>query len=333
MSGSPPKSTGAALVVGGGVAGIQCSLDLAEGGYKVYLVEKAPALGGHMAQLDKTFPTNDCSMCTLAPKLVEAGRHLNIEIVTNSELIGLEGEPGKFNAKVYHHARFVDPDLCTSCGECSPVCPVTVPDPYNEELGERKAIYKLYPQAIPNTYAVTKKGHSPCKRACAVHTSAQGYLALIADGRYAEAYTVASDPNPFTAVCGRVCTHKCETDCTRGEVDQPLAIAGLKRFVSDYAFEQRAAAREGGGHVQGEGRGRRRGPQRSHRRPRPRAPRLRGHRLREQARARRHAALRHPRVPPAQGRPAAGHRPRASRSASTCRSTRQPARTSPSTVS
>jgi len=236
MSGSPPKSTGAALVLGGGVAGIQCSLDLAEGGYKVYLVEKAPALGGHMAQLDKTFPTNDCSMCTLAPKLVEAGRHLNIDIITNSELTGLEGEPGNFKAKVFHHARFVDPDLCTSCGECAPKCPVVVPDSYNEELGERKAIYKLYPQAIPNTYAVTKNGHSPCKRACAVHTSAQGYLALIADGRYAEAYTVASDPNPFTAVCGRVCTHKCETDCTRGEVDEPLAIAGLKRFVSDYAF-------------------------------------------------------------------------------------------------
>ena len=236
MSGTPPKSTGAALVLGGGVAGIQCSLDLAEGGYKVYLVEKAPALGGHMAQLDKTFPTNDCSMCTLAPKLVEAGRHLNIDIITNSELTGLEGEPGDFKAKVYHHARFVDPDICTSCGECSPVCPVTVADAYNEGLGERKAIYKLYPQAIPNTYAVTKKGHSPCKRACAVHTSAQGYVALIADGRFAEAYTVASEPNPFPAVCGRVCTHKCETDCTRGEVEEPIAIAGLKRFVSDYAL-------------------------------------------------------------------------------------------------
>src|SRR5664280_2835909 len=112
-SGSPRSSTGAALVLGGGVAGIQCALDLAEGGYKVYLVEKAPALGGHMAQLDKTFPTNDCSMCKQAPKLVEAGRHLNIEIVTNSELTGLEGQPGDFQARIYHHARFVDPDLCT----------------------------------------------------------------------------------------------------------------------------------------------------------------------------------------------------------------------------
>ncbi len=237
MPGSPPKSTGAALVCGGGVAGIQCALDLAEGGYKVHLVEKAPALGGHMAQLDKTFPTNDCSMCTLAPKLVEAGRHLNIDIVTNSELIGLEGEPGDFKATVYHHARFVDPDKCTSCGECVPVCPVKVEDQYNEDLGERTAIYKLYPQAIPNTYAVTKKGHAPCKRACAVSTSAQGYVALIRNGKFAEAYTVASEPNPFPAVCGRVCTARCEVDCTRGEVDDPIAIRSLKRFVTDFANE------------------------------------------------------------------------------------------------
>ena len=234
-SGNPPKSTGAALVLGGGVAGIQCALDLAEGGYKVYLVERSPALGGHMAQLDKTFPTNDCSMCTLAPKLVEAGRHLNIDIVTNAELVGLEGEPGAFTARLHHHARFVDPDVCTSCGECVPVCPVKVSDAYNEGLGERTAIYKLYPQAIPTTYAVTKQGHSPCKRACAVATSAQGYVALIREGRFEEAYTVASEPNPFPAVCGRVCTARCETDCTRGEVDEPIAIRGLKRFVADYA--------------------------------------------------------------------------------------------------
>ena len=116
-----------------------------------------------------------------------------------------------------------------------PVCPVSVKNAYNQGLNERKAIYKLYPQAIPNTYAITKKGHSPCKRACAVHTSAQGYVALIADGRFAEAFTVANEPNPFAAVCGRVCTHKCETDCTRGEVEQPIAIAGLKRFVADFA--------------------------------------------------------------------------------------------------
>jgi len=234
MSGTPPKSTGAALVLGGGVAGIQCSLDLAEGGYKVYLVEKAPALGGHMAQLDKTFPTNDCSMCTLAPKLVEAGRHLNIEIVTNSELTGLEGAPGDFQAKIHHHARYVDPDICTSCGECVPVCPIAVKDRYNEELGERKAIYKLYPQAIPNTYVVDKKGYAPCKSNCPVETSAQGYIALIAEGRFEDAYRVAAEPNPFPSVCGRVCAHPCETACTRGSVDEPISIASLKRYACDH---------------------------------------------------------------------------------------------------
>ena len=235
MSGSPPKSTGAALVLGGGVAGIQCSLDLAEGGYKVYLVEKSPALGGHMAQLDKTFPTNDCSMCTLSPKLVEVGRHLNVDIITNAELTGLEGEPGNFKAKVHHHARFVDPDICTSCGECVPACPITVKDQYNEMLGERKAIYKLYPQAIPNTYVVDKKGYAPCKSTCPVETSAQGYIALIAEGRFADAYRVASEPNPFPSVCGRICAHPCESACTRGSVDEPLAIASLKRFACDTA--------------------------------------------------------------------------------------------------
>ena len=228
------ETTGAALVLGGGVAGIQCSLDLAEGGYKVYLVEKSAALGGHMAQLDKTFPTNDCSMCTLAPKLVEAARHLNIDIVTNAELTGLEGEPGRFNAKVYRRARFVDPEICTSCGECIPACPVKVRDPYNEGLGERRAIYKLYPQAIPGTYAVDKKGYAPCKSNCPVQTSAQGYIALIAERRFEDAYRVAAEPNPFPSVCGRVCAHPCEEACTRGSVDEPISIASLKRFACDH---------------------------------------------------------------------------------------------------
>ncbi len=131
------RPIGAVLVVGGGVAGMQAALDLAEQGFRVVLAESQTALGGHMAQLDKTFPTNDCSMCTLAPKLVEAGRHLNIEIITNSELTALDGVPGDFTARIHHHARYVDPAVCTSCGECVPVCPVKVADSFNEEQGER----------------------------------------------------------------------------------------------------------------------------------------------------------------------------------------------------
>jgi NADH:ubiquinone oxidoreductase subunit E len=119
------KKIGAVLVVGGGIGGVQASLDLAESGYKVYLLDKRPAIGGTMAQLDKTFPTNDCSMCILAPKLVDAGRHPNIKLVTMSEVEKLEGEPGNFKVQVKRHARFVDESKCTGCGSCWSNCPVT----------------------------------------------------------------------------------------------------------------------------------------------------------------------------------------------------------------
>jgi NADH:ubiquinone oxidoreductase subunit E len=110
------------LVAGSGIGGMQAALDLAESGFKVYLVEEGPAIGGTMAQLDKTFPTNDCAMCTLAPRLVDCGRHPNIEKLTYSELVGLEGQPGHFRARVLKKPRYVDPAKCTGCGECSAAC-------------------------------------------------------------------------------------------------------------------------------------------------------------------------------------------------------------------
>ena len=151
-----PDKVGAVLVLGSGIAGIQASLDLAESGYYVYLVEKSPAIGGTMPMLDKTFPTNDCSMCILSPKLVECGRHLNIETMTCSELMDLQGEPGNFKATILKKARFVDPDKCTGCGSCVETCPVKVDDAFNQGLDKRKAIYKLYAQAYPNAYAIDK---------------------------------------------------------------------------------------------------------------------------------------------------------------------------------
>jgi len=113
---------GAVLVVGGGVGGMQASLDLAESGYKVYLVEKGPSIGGVMAQLDKTFPTNDCAMCTLAPRMVDCGRHLDIEKLTYSEIESIEGEAGNFKVSIRKKARSVDPEKCTGCGECTEHC-------------------------------------------------------------------------------------------------------------------------------------------------------------------------------------------------------------------
>jgi len=126
-------NTGAVMVVGGGIGGIQASLDLADAGYKVYLVEEKPSIGGVMAQLDKTFPTNDCSMCILSPKLVDCGRHINIEKLTYSEIVGIQGEPGRFHIQVRKKARSVDASKCTGCEECAKNCLVRY-KPYLEPV-------------------------------------------------------------------------------------------------------------------------------------------------------------------------------------------------------
>ncbi len=118
------NSIGAALVLGGGIGGMQAALDLAESGIKVYLVDREPSIGGVMAQLDKTFPTNDCAMCTMAPRLVEIGRHKDIELITLADIDHISGEPGNFNVKLKRRARFVDEEKCTGCGICAEQCPV-----------------------------------------------------------------------------------------------------------------------------------------------------------------------------------------------------------------
>ncbi len=132
-SGLQERKTGSVMVIGGGIGGVQASLDLADSGYKVYLVDRRPAIGGTMAQLDKTFPTNDCSMCILAPKLVDAGRHQNIEIITMADVEKIEGEPGMFKVQVKRNARFVDESKCTGCGSCWNNCPVRN-KPQEEEI-------------------------------------------------------------------------------------------------------------------------------------------------------------------------------------------------------
>jgi len=233
MEAKQKNTVGSVMVVGGGVAGIQAALDLANSGYYVYMTEKASAIGGTMSQLDKTFPTNDCSMCIISPKLVEAGSHPNIELLTLTELKALEGDVGNFKATVVQNPRYIDRSKCTSCGECAAVCPVQLGNEFDEALSIRKAAYKRYPQAVPGAFAIDKKGTSPCKATCPAHISVQGYVALVAQGKYQEALKLIKQENPLPAICGRVCHHPCEGACTRGLVDEPVAIDSIKRFVAD----------------------------------------------------------------------------------------------------
>ena len=154
--------------------------------------------------------------------------------MTNSDLLGIEGEPGHFTARIMQHPRYIDLDKCTSCGDCIKVCPINVSDDYNEGLSERKAIYKKYAQAIPGAFAITKRGTSPCRASCPAHVSVQGFIALMNEGKYREALELFKKDHPFPGICGRVCHHPCEEVCTRTEVEQPLAIQHLHRFLADW---------------------------------------------------------------------------------------------------
>ncbi|SLM28456.1 Predicted heterodisulfide reductase/ glutamate synthase fusion protein HdrL [Desulfamplus magnetovallimortis] len=232
------KVIGSVMVVGGGIAGIQASLDLADSGFLVHLVDRKPQIGGVMAQLDKTFPTNDCAMCVISPKLVEAGRHLNIDLHTMTEVDQISGEAGNFKVTLRKKARYVDLEKCTACGECAKVCPVDVPNMFDQGLRDRKAVFKLYPQGMPGGFAVDKRGTAPCKATCPAHVGIQGFIALMKQGKFREAIKLFKDEHPFPGVCGRVCHHPCESECTRCEVDDALAVQHLHRVLADMDFAQ-----------------------------------------------------------------------------------------------
>jgi heterodisulfide reductase subunit A len=154
MNNRGEDKVGAVLVVGGGIASMQASLDLAESGFKVYLLEKSSSIGGTMSQLDKTFPTNDCAMCTMAPKLVDTGRHRNITLISNASVKNIDGDPGKFNVTITLQPRYINEEKCTGCGLCSQYCPVEAVNEYDQGLGIRNVVYVKYPQAIPLVYTI-----------------------------------------------------------------------------------------------------------------------------------------------------------------------------------
>ncbi|PMB74590.1 disulfide reductase [Candidatus Bathyarchaeota archaeon] len=152
------------LIVGGGIAGITAALELGYLGYKVHLVERKPSIGGNMAKLTKVFPTLDCAQCILTPRMAEVGRNQNVNLLTYAEVQEVSGRPGNYKVKVFMKPRGVDVEKCRSCGVCAKVCPVTVPDEFNEGLAQRKAAYIEFPQAVPSAYTIDFNACNKCRK-------------------------------------------------------------------------------------------------------------------------------------------------------------------------
>ncbi len=216
-----------ALVIGGSVAGIQAALDLANSGIEVHLVEPSPFLGNGGAT---TVPRH-----LLNARWLEVARHPHITLWTNTRLNRAEGEAGRFQVELRQHPRYVDLTKCTACKECLKVCPVTVPGT------DHKAIY-LVEGAQPGCAVIDKLGKAPCSNTCPGGIHVQGYIALIAQGRFQEALNLIRQAIPFPGICGRICTHPCELNCRRAEVDEAVAIRLLKRFVADWEWQEEGGA-------------------------------------------------------------------------------------------
>ncbi len=230
-----------ALVIGGGIAGIQASLDIAEAGYEVYLVEKTPSIGGKMILLSETFPTLDCPQCIETPKMTDASQNPNIHLYTYSEIESVEGYVGNFKVKIRKRSPFVDWDICKGCGDCTEACPVDLLNEVDRGLSTRKAIYRPFDQAVPSVFTIDKRGTPACTAACPIHLNAHGYVMATKAKRYDRAWEIVRKERDFVfaAAAARICTHPCEGACKRQLVDgKAVGIRDVKRFVTDWEFEK-----------------------------------------------------------------------------------------------
>lgn len=171
--------------------------------------------------------------------MVSVGRHPNIKLLAYSEIESVSGYVGNYQVRVRRKPRYVDESKCTGCGNCASVCPIEISNEFDHGLSTRKAAYRFSAQAVPGAFAIDKKGMAPCRAACPTDQRAQGYIALVKQKRYADAYWAIRREHPFPSVCGRVCNRNCEAACSRGKVDEPVNVMGIKRFVADWAYQHR----------------------------------------------------------------------------------------------
>jgi NADPH-dependent glutamate synthase beta subunit-like oxidoreductase/Pyruvate/2-oxoacid:ferredoxin oxidoreductase delta subunit len=225
------------MIVGAGIGGCQAALDLAKLGLKVYLIEKYPLAGVFEKDSEKFIPINDCSVCLYAPKIMDVEQNPNIELIENADIVSLEGRPGNFRAKVRKRVETRTLEQCSPCDDCisNPLSKVKVN--LEEKKSELAKIYPQYPENMSLKILLESRKIPPCENECPAHVKAQEYNSLISKKEYVDALNLIRDRCPLPSIIGRICNHPCETVCNRGEVDDPVNICGLKRFVADFVRE------------------------------------------------------------------------------------------------
>ena len=227
------------LIIGGGVSGQEAALNLADMDYKVLLVEKDLSIGGKMIQLSKVFPTLDCAACITTPKMSETARHPNITLMLNSDIDGITKEDGKFHVDITKKARYIIPENCTGCQECEFACPEVRPDQYNHDMSGRKVAYIPFNLANPRIATIDREDTSaPCINECPGGVKPYGYVSLVRNGQYEEAFNLHMEDAPIPGSLGRACYAPCQSACTRGDLDKPVDMRRIKRFFTEEHYNK-----------------------------------------------------------------------------------------------
>jgi heterodisulfide reductase subunit A-like polyferredoxin len=227
------------LIIGGGIAGQEAALNLADMNHKVLLVEKGPSIGGKMIQLSKVFPTLDCAACITTPKMSETARHPNITLMLDSNIDKINKDGKDFQVAITKNPRYVIQENCTGCQDCEVVCPEIRSDDYNANLAGRKVAYIPFSLANPRIATIDRQDHSaPCINECPGGVKAYGYISLARNGQYEEAMKLHLEDVPVPGSLGRACYSPCQNACTRAGLDESVDIRKIKRYFADFYYEK-----------------------------------------------------------------------------------------------